>query len=474
MSQSGTGSQERALHEEYMAEFWQKEPGAEIKAEATWGPTAETRALYFAHNQQAPLGLPDIPLILPSVDRFVLIVENISLEWIAQLGVTCDIDPDFFYKHTQSPADISPWNAVFPPRYNVEVGTVHSLRRGSESWHIDGVFNHNYLGPDRSRPSALQNPNFVNRRLEYHAEYGWEAAARVSYCHLPRGRHLFLVDAPIPFPQKRLDVPMTTLHFPVSRSRGGLPMPQLFGRPRHSLFENMERFFTHDWHFDALEYLGRSASTMLYLIVASTWTYNLQHLDRTIKRLAFEEIRRPSININDQLHDCRQNADTIRTEVSSARKWIPQVVIDEVENYLNYSGRSLTHCPHNAFDEVLKESETMERFLMATFQLLMSTISVLDAEASMQQTQSGLQQARDAQRLTVLASIYLPLSLVTGIFGMNITEINDSKLPWWVSIVTLATIVACTLAIWWSYIRLERLRGRKNENLKDRTIESKG
>jgi Mg2+ and Co2+ transporter CorA len=36
-------------------------------------------------------------------------------------------------------------------------------------------------------------------------------------------------------------------------------------------------------------------------------------------------------------------------------------------------------------------------------------------------------QSRRATVLTLLAAFYLPLSLVTGIFGMNIKEFDDVK-----------------------------------------------
>jgi Mg2+ and Co2+ transporter CorA len=40
-------------------------------------------------------------------------------------------------------------------------------------------------------------------------------------------------------------------------------------------------------------------------------------------------------------------------------------------------------------------------------------------------------QAQRASLLTVLAVIYLPLTLVTGIFGMNLKEINDGAPRFW-------------------------------------------
>jgi hypothetical protein len=63
---------------------------------------------------------------------------------------------------------------------------------------------------------------------------------------------------------------------------------------------------------------------------------------------------------------------------------------------------------------------------MDTFQLLMSTINTLDAQTSLEQAARG-------SRLTWLAFIYAPLSFVTGMYGMNVKEINGSPVSAWVT-----------------------------------------
>jgi len=72
----------------------------------------------------------------------------------------------------------------------------------------------------------------------------------------------------------------------------------------------------------------------------------------------------------------------------------------------------------------------------------MSSISVQDTRLSMDQAQRG-------SRLTILAFIYVPLSFVTGVFGMNIQQINGSGLNNWVCFVALAAVVFLTVPIFW-------------------------
>lgn len=258
---------------------------------------------------------------------------------------------------------------------------------------------------------------------------------------------IFLVDASISTTSSFLS-PLSrrdTLHLPVSYSRGGLALPKLYGHSEHSIFECFKQFFTHSWHFDIITQRIISPETILYLLVASTWSHNLRKITQSIRYIAFNDLRRPRIHINDRLLDKRQNIINLREEVSIIRKWIPPLIKDElqgvkdtmeIEKYVGF--------PHTILDEVLREAETAERFLMDTFQLLMSSISVLDSETSIRQSSAS-------QKLTQLAFIFLPLNLVTSIFGMNLAEINGSFLPAWVCILVLIIIVVCTIGSFAAY-----------------------
>lgn len=73
---------------------------------------------------------------------------------------------------------------------------------------------------------------------------------------------------------------------------------------------------------------------------------------------------------------------------------------------------------------LLKEYEerlrTMSKTVNEEIQLVIGSVQVEDARVMRRQTEWTVV-------LAVLASIYLPMTLVTGIFGMNITEIGDDK-----------------------------------------------
>ena len=71
------------------------------------------------------------------------------------------------------------------------------------------------------------------------------------------------------------------------------------------------------------------------------------------------------------------------------------------------------------------------------------------------------EQARRATLLTILAAIYLPLTLVTGVFGMNIKEINDGAPRFWACILGVFLIGGATATGVLGYWRWQRARESK-------------
>lgn len=67
--------------------------------------------------------------------------------------------------------------------------------------------------------------------------------------------------------------------------------------------------------------------------------------------------------------------------------------------------------------------------------------------------------------LTVVAAVYLPMTLVTGIFGMNITEISsEATAPhaWW-AVGAWVVIAGLTVAGILSYMAISKLRARREK-----------
>jgi hypothetical protein len=103
----------------------------------------------------------------------------------------------------------------------------------------------------------------------------------------------------------------------------------------------------------------------------------------------------------------------------------------------------------NAIDQ---ETAALSERLNNMFQLVMGAINVNDAHISRVQGERSTV-------LTILASIYLPLSLVASIFGMNIEEINQTGWDWRPVLATLAVIIVVTamfLGIYYAFRALRR------------------
>lgn len=221
-------------------------------------------------------------------------------------------------------------------------------------------------------------------------------------------------------------------------------MPQLFDRQHFILMDCLDRFFSHAWHFDVLfGKLDETAEllepeTFFYMVVTSLWSDNHRMLKNRIRQIAFKEIRRPNVEITTSLHDCRQSLDGLRIDISYTKAWLPPIVHQQLTESRKFIGPDgYVGLPGEILHAICVEAEATEKFLMDTYQLLMSSISVLDS-------QTGIEQAHRGQILTQLALVYLPFSFVTGIFGMNVKEINGSALSIWVCLPVLVVTVIVT------------------------------
>ncbi|PPJ59925.1 hypothetical protein CBER1_11380 [Cercospora berteroae] len=283
---------------------------------------------------------------------------------------------------------------------------------------------------------------------------------RVSCCFLLPKLCLIRVDAPI-CPAHDILLPRPELRLPVGLNRGGLKVPCLYEGSHPSLFEALQQFFAHPWHFHIL-FAQRSTDdahispeTFFHLLASSTWAANLRILDQNIRRLAFDEIQRPNLRTTDDLHRQRRDLTTLLSEVNFLLKWLSPDVKSELtalkdtlpaSKYIGY--------PDVILQDILENGNNLEKFLMDTFTLLLSTISVVDAEATKEQ-------GRRTQMLTKLAFVYVPLSFVTGVFGMNVKEINGSQLSIWTSVVVLCVTGVSALVLFMGY---DWLQSRKSTN----------
>lgn len=239
-------------------------------------------------------------------------------------------------------------------------------------------------------------------------------------------------------------------------NRGGLQLPQLLDHAQYSIFDSLKSVFQHGWHFGLL--FGHDIGVfpgqpLLYVFSNSLWQSNLRFLAKDIKRISFEEIRYPNFKTNEVLHDRREDLAFIMSGLTETITYAPRKVNEYFGKHPYYTEKEdhvLLVTPVDAHQRTLEEATQLEVFLMQTFQLLMSSMSVQESQLSSEQT-------KRATRLTQLVFVYAPLSFVTGIFGMNLKELNSSGLSIWVYLVAMAIVLILTATIFWLLnIRAER------------------
>lgn len=106
------------------------------------------------------------------------------------------------------------------------------------------------------------------------------------------------------------------------------------------------------------------------------------------------------------------------------------------------------HVDHE-FQQLEERVGKMSRELKEEVQLIIGAVTTQEADMARQQNDR-------ATLLTLLAAIYLPLTLVSGIFGMNIREISDGKPGFWWCIVVLALVAILTLIAYLGFKRWQR------------------
>ncbi|GIZ39093.1 hypothetical protein CKM354_000248400 [Cercospora kikuchii] len=111
------------------------------------------------------------------------------------------------------------------------------------------------------------------------------------------------------------------------------------------------------------------------------------------------------------------------------------------------------------------EYEWLEKQMIHLMSSLNQNLQLIIASISLKQSRTALEDSRTSRRngeratlLTLLAAVYLPLTLATGVFGMNIREISgDATGPSWRAVSamagTLLGISVIFIIIFWLYPR---------------------
>jgi hypothetical protein len=191
-------------------------------------------------------------------------------------------------------------------------------------------------------------------------------------------------------------------------------------------------------HFTALD-----PRAFLYLLASWSWSERLDKLERASKQLSFYEIRdtksaQQFYKLNDDLHRYRRELDTLNEHVTNMSKNLPVYLEGYLDDFLVIKQRHTASLP-DQLKLMLDRTTNLDKFLIDSFQILTSSVNVYESDQSSRQNELSI-------LITVLAFIYVPLTLVTGVFGMNIVQAPNGFV-WWSPLVALLVVAAFTGAI---------------------------
>lgn len=138
-------------------------------------------------------------------------------------------------------------------------------------------------------------------------------------------------------------------------------------------------------------------------------------------------------------------------------------MIREVERYMKR--KSIILSPGDALKDslmhigfLLEEGRSLEAHVKEQLDLHVNSLALKDSRESIEESKLSIKQASTTNRFTVLAFFFIPLSLVTSFFGMNIKEINGSGASWKAFLGAAVGLTVLTLISWVSWVSLNSLR----------------
>ena len=419
--------------------------------------------------------------------KAVCIVEDISWEWINAMGTAWGIEPHFFAEYGINPKDDNAWKHLFP-----DDRRLGAAQGPSKCYHVDGVFEHHHLAGDPTALDRLRKGlrrSLYRRRCWADPSYSPSSNTRFSYCRVNANlcmvNHLllrslaypcldlFLVDPP-PFPTAHdvMDPERTNITASMQQSRAktslrvqcpiscGVVLPQVLKQRGYSLRRVLGSIFRHDSHsnisflYTTDVQMAINRGELLHLMSASLHRTNFISIEQEIKAVSFLELPNPDIRTNAKLLTLRELLSELSTGAAEATKYVPSHVkrfYEEIDKQPHARDTLDFHSPIVRLATLNKQASALERFLMDSFQLLMSSISVAETQNAAKQAKMSMDQAARTARLTKLAFVYIPLTFVTSIFGMNVRELSEPVPSLWVCFVTLLVVTVATAAIFSSY-----------------------
>jgi hypothetical protein len=182
-----------------------------------------------------------------------------------------------------------------------------------------------------------------------------------------------------------------------------------------------------------------------YRLVMSTWKDGIRFLNGEIDYFWEQAINGPDVRDFKRLKASKRYVEVIYQDLGAWMVNMEGLLVPDIDRG---GARAM-----NELKDLLGQILAFKQEIGDTFQLLIGAITIKDSEIQKKLAQESKLQARRSTALTALAAIYLPLSLTTGVFGMNIVEIEEGKPKYWAAVAVAVGLLVATLPfLVWVYL----------------------
>ncbi|KAI5365906.1 Putative Mg2+ transporter protein, CorA-like/Zinc transport protein ZntB [Septoria linicola] len=352
---------------------------------------------------------------LSVVERGVIVLSDIDETWVDWLGARYDMDPQFFVHHLLKRERGITLNAPRTEAPSAASGFSESAE-GFRWWTIAGQDDGDF---HIVRPDAV--PDHGKQYL--------------SFYRLSKDLHLVLLDRPKSYAHVWSRTPSFTKH-----PRWQQDSIEHGPSPIEDLYSMICTFFAKERNSTLLACVplpvtapcdkNHALGMLCWRLAFAAPSQTLASAALDVDRLGFDAIEKPSIGVLTSLSACRRRLKSLRAAIEMREKEVNRrswavALYDGCPRDLPQDGTSVVNRESTTeqYVQLLSETDRLVPSLNDSFQILIGAMAVLDSDANKKQ-------AERATLLTLLAAIYLPLSLATGIFGMNIREINGGRPTW--------------------------------------------
>ncbi|GIZ43176.1 hypothetical protein CKM354_000641400 [Cercospora kikuchii] len=220
---------------------------------------------------------------------------------------------------------------------------------------------------------------------------------------------------------------------------------------------------------------ARSAlGSLCWLLSTASLNLTLELLSLSVDEIALSAIERPGTEVLAELASCRRRLHETKVEMElreqttdfAVKQWALNAHGEFTQRVQRAQYSFLSRSWTEQWTSMHRQAEELSTSLNDSFQMLIGAMAVQDSAVNKKQ-------AERATMLTLLAAIYLPLTLATGIFGMNIREIEQGVPSWWWVIIVMLVLMTPSI-IFVIYLftknRLRTLREQRAQRQNEKMV----